>query len=157
MTLTFHDNAGNIQIHSSAAVEDELKEFLAELESWYVEVCRAGNYMDVKVPEAYQKVIKPRRLPAWTKANGVDEDTGDGKKVSAAPDTIPKTSEYQNGLVRIALQVCAEFHTFPCSRDALLEDMKSHYGLSFDMLKEALVLEGEDAFVHIGTNGTETA
>ena len=157
LTLTFHDNTGNIQIHSSAAVEDELKEFLAELESWYVEVCRAGNYMDVKVPEAYQKVIKPLRLPAWTKANGVDEDTGDGKKVSAAPDTIPKTSEYQSGLVRIALQVCAEFRTFPCSRDALLEDMKSHYGLSFDMLKEALVLEGEDAFVHIGTNGTETA
>ena len=63
MTLTFHDNTGNIQIHSSAAVEDELKEFLAELESWHVEVCRAGNYVDVKVPEAYQKVIKPLRLP----------------------------------------------------------------------------------------------
>ena len=62
-----------------------------------------------------------------------------------------------SGLVRIALQVCAEFCTFPCSRDALLEDMKSHYGLSFDMLKEASVLEGEDVFVHIGTNGIETA
>ena len=63
LTLTFHDNTGKIQIRSSAAVEDELKEFLAELESWHVEVCRAGNYVDVKVPEAYQKVIKPLRLP----------------------------------------------------------------------------------------------
>ena len=88
---------------------------------------------------------------------GVDENTGDGKKVSAAPDTIPKTSEYQHGLLRIALQVCAGFQTFPSSRDALLGDMKSHYGLNFDMLKEALILEGEGAFVHIGTNGTETA
>jgi len=157
MTLTFHDNTGNIQIHSSAAVEDELKEFLAELESWYVEVCRAGNYMDVKVPEAYQTVIKSLRLPAWTKTMGVDENTGDGKKVSAAPDTIPKTSEYQHGLLRIALQVCAEFQTFPSSRDALLGDMKSHYGLNFDMLKEALAHEGETGFVNVGTDGTETA
>ena len=113
--------------------------------------------MDVKVPEAYQKIIKSLRLPAWSNANGVDEDTGDGKKVSAAPDIIPKTSEYQSGLVRIALQVCAEFRTFPCSRDALLEDMKNHYGLSFDVLKEALGREGETAFVNIETLGTETA
>jgi len=172
LTLTFHDNTGNIQIHSSAAVEDELKEFLAELESWYVEVCRAGSYMDVKVPEKYQAAISSLRLPAWSSANGVDEDTGDGKfsgrtsksrssrqseKVSVAPDLIPKTPEYQSGLVRIALQVCAEFRTFPCSRDALLEDMKNHYGLSFEVLKEALGREGETAFVNIETVGTETA
>ena len=122
-----------------------------------MEVCRAGNYMDVKVPEAYQTVIKSLRLPAWTKTMGVDENTGDGKKVSAAPDTIPKTSEYQHGLLRIALQVCAEFQTFPSSRDALLGDMKSRYGLNFDMLKEALAHEGETGFVNVGTDGTETA
>ena len=148
MTLTFHDNTGNLKIHSSAAVEDELKEFPAEPESWYVEVCRAGNYVDVKVPEAYQKVIKSLRLPAWTKANGVD--------ASAAPDTIPTASAYQSGLVRIAMQVCAEFRTFPCSRDALLEDMKSHYGHSFEMLDEALVHDGETAFVYIESFCTET-
>jgi len=117
MTLTFHDNTGNIQIHSSAAVEDELKEFLAELESWYVEVCRAGSYMDVKVPEKYQAAISSLRLPAWSSA---------------------------------------ELRTFPCSSDALLEDMKNHYGLSFDVLKEALGREGEIAFVDIETLVTET-
>ena len=46
LTLTFHENTGNIQIHSSAVVKDESKEFLAELETWYVEVCLADGYMD---------------------------------------------------------------------------------------------------------------
>ena len=117
LTLTFHENTGNVQIHSSAVVEDESKEFLAELETWYVEVCLADGYMDEKVPEMDQAAISSLRLPAWSSA---------------------------------------EFRTFPCSRDALLEDMKNHYDLSFDVLKEALGSEGEIAFVDIETLVTET-
>jgi len=59
-------------------------------------------------------------------------------------------------LVRITLLACAEFRTFPCSRDALLEDKKNHYGLSFVVLKEALGREGETAVVNIETLGTGT-
>ena len=46
--------------------------------------------------------------------------------------------------------------TLPCTRDALLEDKKNHYGLSYDVLKEALGREGETAVVDIETLGTGT-
>ena len=46
--------------------------------------------------------------------------------------------------------------TLPCTRDALLEDSKNHYGLSYDVLKEALGREGETAFVNIETLGNGT-
>ena len=40
-------------------MENELKEFLAELESWYVKVCRAGSDMEyqaaIEVPEKSEK------------------------------------------------------------------------------------------------------
>ena len=64
-TVTFHDNMSNSQIlleqhRNGAAVENKLKEFLAELESWYVEVCRAGSDMEyqaaIEVPEKYEKL-----------------------------------------------------------------------------------------------------
>ena len=117
LTLTFHENTGNVQIHSSAVVEDEPMEFLAELETWYVEVCLADGYMDEKVPEMDQAAISSLRLPAWSRA---------------------------------------ELRTFPCSRDALLGDMKNHYGLSFEMLMEVLEREGEIAFVDIEAIFTDT-
>ena len=53
--------------------------------------------------------------------------------------------------IGIALQVRAEFRTVPGSRDALLEDMQSHYGLSFEKLKVALVGCGETTVIHIDT------
>ena len=46
--------------------------------------------------------------------------------------------------------------TLPCTRDALLEDKRNHYGLSHDVLKEALGREGETAVVDIETLGTGT-
>ena len=117
LTLTFHENTGNIQIHSSAVVKDESKEFLAELETWYVEVCLAGSYMDEKVQEKDQAAISSLCLPAWSSA---------------------------------------ELRTFPCSRDALLEDMNNHYGLSVVVLMEVLEREGEIAFVDIEALVIET-
>ena len=93
-TVTFHDNMSNSQIlleqhRNGAAVENELKEFLAELESWYVKVCRAGSDMEYqaaievpekseKDPEKYQAAIKSLRLLVCSDANDVDEDTGKG-------------------------------------------------------------------------------
>ena len=111
-----------------------------------------------KDPEKYQAAIKSLRLLVCSDANDVDEDTGEGEPFTDmfAPKEIQILSRRRPN-IGIAFQARAGFRTVPGSRDALLEDMKSHYGLSFDMLKEALVLEGEDAFVHIGTNGTETA
>ena len=50
----------------------------------------------------------------------------------------------------------AEVRTFPCSRDALLGDMKNHYSLSFEVLMEVLEPEGEIAFVDIEAIFTET-
>ena len=102
-------------------VENELKEFLAELESWYVGVCRAGSNMDEKVPEKYQAAIKSVRLLVCSSENG------------------------------IFLQVRAGFRTFPNPRVALLEDMKSHYGLSLEKLKVSLVYGSETSVVHIDT------
>ena len=150
-TLTFHDNTGNIQIHSSTTVRNELKEFLAELEVWYVEVCRSCSDTHQMVPEKYQAAIESLRLLACSSTKHVDEDNGDGEDISEEPVLITKNPEYRGGLLRIAVQVCAEFRTFPGARTALLDDMRSHYGHSFDMLDEALVYDGETAFVYIET------
>ena len=155
-TLTFHDNTGNIQIHSSTTVRNELKEFLAELEVWYVEVCRSCSDTHQMVPEKYQAAIESLRLLACSSTKNVEEDSGDGEEISEEPVLIPKNPEYRGGLLRIAVQVCAEFCTFPGARTALLDDMKSHYGHSFEMLDEALVYDGETAFVYIDTFCTET-
>ena len=53
-TVTFRDNMSNSQIYleqhrDGAAVENELKEFLAELELWYVKVCRVGSDMEYQL------------------------------------------------------------------------------------------------------------
>ena len=149
--LTFHDNTGNIQIHSSTTVRNELKEFLAELEVWYVEVCRSCSDTHQMVPEKYQAAIESLHLLACSSTKHVDEDNGDGDEISEEPVLIPKNPEYRGGLLRIAVQACAEFCTFPGARTALLDDMKSHYGHSFEMLDEALVYDGETAFVYIET------
>ena len=167
-TVTFHDNMSNSQIlleqhRNGAAVEKELKEFLAELESWYVKVCRAGSDMEYqaaievpekseKDPEKYQAAIKSLRLLVCSDANDVDEDTGKGDPFTDmfAPKEIQILSRRRPN-IGIALQVRAGFRTFPGSRDALLEDMKKHYGLSFEKLKIALVGCGETTVIHIDT------
>ena len=166
--MTFQDNMSNFQIlfeqhRNGAAVENELKEFLAELESWYVEVCRAGSDMEYqaavevaekyeKVPEKYQAAIKSLRLLVCSDANDVDEDTGEGEPFTDmfAPKEIQILSR-RHPNIGIALQVRAGCRTVPGSRDALLEDMESHYGLSFEKLKVALVGCGETNVIHIET------
>ena len=161
-TLTFHDNTGNIQIHSSTTVRNELKEFLAELEVWYVEVCRSCSDTHQMVPEKYQAAIESLRLLACSSTKNVDEDNGDGEEISDEPVLIPKNQSTSRRTSphpeepRIAVAVCAECCTFPGARTALLDDMKSHYGHSFEMLDEALVYDGETAFVYIESFCTET-
>ena len=137
-TVTFRDNMSNSQIYleqhrDGAAVENELKEFLAELESWYVKVCRAGSNMEYQVaievpeksekdPEKYQAAIKSLRLLVCSGANDVDEVTGKGDLFADmfAPKEMQILSRRRPN-IRIALQARAEFRTFPGSRDALLE------------------------------------
>ena len=167
-TVAFHDNISDSQIlleqhRNGAAVENELKEFLAELESWYVKVCRAGSDMEYqtaievpekseKDPEKHQAAIKFLRLLVCSDANDVDEDTGKGDLSTDmfAPKEIQILSRRRPN-IGIALQARAGFRTVPGSRDALLEDMKSHYGLSFEKLKVALVGCGETTVIYIDT------
>ena len=128
-----------------------------------MKVCRAGSDMEFqaaievpekseKDPEKYQAAIKSLRLLVCSDANDVDEDTVEGEPFTDmfAPKEIQILSRRRPN-IGIALQVRAEFRTFPGSRDALLEDMKSHYGLSFEKLKVALVGCGETTVIHIDT------
>ena len=105
-----------------------------------------------KDPEKYQAAIKSLRLLVCSDANDVDKDTGKGDLSTDmfAPKEIQILSRRRPN-IGIALQARAEFRTVPGSRDALLEDMKSRYGLSFEKLKVALFGCGGTTVIHIDT------
>ena len=153
-TLTFHDNTGNTQIHCSTTVGNELKEFLEELEKWYVEVCSSCRCTHLTVPEKYQEAIESLRLTAISSTKNVDEDNGDGEEIDEELVLCTKYPEFdRGGLLLTVVQVCAEFRAFPAARTDLLDDIKRfYYGYSFEWLNEALVYDGETAFVYIETS-----
>ena len=149
-TLTFHDNTGSTQIHCSTTVGKDLKEFLEKLEKWYVEVCSSCSCTHLTVPEKFQEPIESLRLSAISSTKNVDEDNGDGEEICEELLLCTKYPEYRGGLLLTVVEVCAGFCSFPAARTDLLDDIKSYYyGYSCEMLKEALVYDGETAFVYI--------